>query len=99
MNYDRRRERKPFPYPPETCPRDAALPRTTGEPLPPDSGHQIVQVAESPKVPGEPVVRIMATKFLIQCVMLLRNRPVPMPLAPVGNRPDCPAKTARGRLA
>src|SRR5882724_9367901 len=75
------------------------FPRATTQPFSPDAWDIMAKRRQRRVVARDAVVRVMASHFLAQRAMLLRNRSVPMLAAPDGDRPERPAKTGLGGFA
>src|SRR5215471_3527385 len=97
MNDLRRRQRPTPRQRPIQSPRETARPRTAGQPPPPDALHRLPQAYQGAVVPGNPVVRVVPTQLLAQCLVLLGYRSVTVTPAPLGDRPDRSAEPVRGR--
>jgi len=69
------------------------------QPFPPQSPHFLPEPGQRDAVTRDPVVSTVTAEFLAECLVLLRDRPVPVVPAPLGHRPDGPGEAARRRLA
>ncbi len=83
----------------EPGPRQPIPALAAAKPFPPQTPHLLPKSLQRNVVARDPVVSVVSAEFLIQCLVLLRNRAVSVEPAPLGNRPDCPRKSARGRFA
>src|SRR3954452_9470111 len=93
-----RGQRIPSLQPGETLPRDAGLVRAATEPLVPNTPHVVPKAAQTPRVPGDPVVREVPTQLRRQGEPLLPDRQLAVLAAPPRRRPQGPAKAVPGRL-
>ncbi len=83
----------------EPGPRQPIPALAAAKPFPPQTPHLLPKSLQRNVVARDPVVSVVSAEFLIQCLVLLRNRAVSVEPAPLGNRPDCPRKSARGRFS
>src|SRR6266702_4156192 len=70
----------------EARPGEAPSPRPAGEPLAPDSAHRPIELPQTTMVGRATVVLVVASQFRVEHPLLVFQRVVAMPLAPVGDR-------------
>src|ERR1700747_1179834 len=69
------------------------------QPLPPEARHSEPEPLQRFRIARDSVIAVVATQFLPQCAMLLRDRPVPVDPTPWRDPPKRAPKTTRRRLA
>src|SRR5262249_58252108 len=82
----------------EAVPRQPPRPRAARQPPTPQTGHPVEDRGQRVGVARDPIVPVVTNQLATQFSVLLPKRPMTVPLAPVGDRPDHPAQATRRRL-